>query len=175
MKKITIAILAIFISMSAFAQNKEMAKFFNKLEDSDKYAVVKVNKEMFQLLAAMNAEGDSKELKQLVRDLDEITILINEDGTADDYSAFQSLVNKNKLTSYMSVKDDENTVNLYSGGSAEDGKLDGIVLSVKSDQESVFIHVDGKVDIAALGKVMRDMNVNIDGMEYLKNIDNNKE
>jgi len=171
MKRITLGILAFLISFSAFSQNKEMNKFFNNLEESSDYAVVKVNKEMFQLLAAMNAEGDSPELKELVRDLNEITILVDEEGKADDYSAFQSLVSKNKLTEYMSMKDDENTVNLYSGGSAENGKLDGIVLSVKSLTETVFIHVDGKVDLAALGKVMRDLDMDIDGMEYLKKVD----
>lgn len=171
MKKVILGILSLFIFTTSFSQLGEMNKFFEGLESSSDYAAVKVNKEMFQLLAAMNGEGESKELKQLVRDLNEITILINENGGDSDYDKFQSLVSSNKLTSYMSFKDNSSNVNLYSGGTTDDGKLKGIVLSVKDVGETVFIHVDGLVDLAALGKLTKDMDINIDGLEYLKDID----
>ena len=171
MKKVIIGIFITFLFTSAYSQNREMNNFFSGLEESSNYATVKVNKEMFQLLAAMNGDSESKELKALVRDLDEITILINENGGTDDYSKFQSLVKGNKLTSYMSFKDEGSNVNLYSGGTTDEGKLKGIVLSVKDEDQTVFIHVKGLVDLAALGKLTRDMNIDIDGLEYLKDID----
>ncbi len=171
MKKVILGIIGLFLITSVYSQNGEMNKFFDELEESSEYAAVKVNKEMFQLLAAMNGDSESKELKALVRDLDEITILINENGGNDDYSKFQSLVKGNKLTSYMSFKDEGSNVNLYSGGTTDDGKLKGIVLSVKETDQTVFIHVDGLVDLAALGKLTKDLNIDIDGLDYLKDID----
>jgi hypothetical protein len=171
MKKVILAIIGLFLFTSVFSQNREMNKFFDGLEENSSYATVKVNKEMFQLLAAMNGDGENKDLKRLVRDLNEITILINENGGNEDYSKFQSMVKGNNLTSYMSFKDEGSNVNLYSGGTTDDGKLKGLVLSVKDDDQTVFINVDGLVDLAALGKLTKDMNIDIDGLEYLKDID----
>ncbi|MEE9373362.1 MAG: DUF4252 domain-containing protein [Saprospiraceae bacterium] len=171
MKKVIFGIIGLFLFTTVFSQNSDLNKFFSSLEDSKEYAVVKVNKEMFQLIAAMGGSGDSQEIKDLVKDLNEITILINKDGGETEYSKFQSLVSRTKLTSYMSFKDEGNTVNLYSGGTTSDGKLKGIVLSVRDKNETIFINVDGLVDLAALGKVTKNMNIDIDGLEYLKDID----
>lgn len=168
MKKVILGLCLLFTVSLGYSQS--VTQFFKNLEKSSEYAVVKVNKEMFELLTAMDSDlQKEKDVQELINGLNEITILIKENGGKSDYDKFQGLVSSNGLKSYMSVKDDDNNVNLYSEGTTSDGKLKGVVLSVNDGEQTIFINVDGLVDLSALGKLTKD--INIDGFEQLRNLE----
>ena len=173
MKKIILALTLVIAYSTAFTQPPKIKSFFKNLEDGNEYAVVKVNKEMFELLGAMDTEIDGQSIEELVKGLEEITVLIKEGGSEKDYNKFQSLIKSSGLKSYMSFKDVDNDVQLYSSGTTEDGKLDGVVLSVNEGDQTIFVNVNGYVDIKALGKLTKDMNIN--GLDRLKDLEHEKE
>ncbi len=178
MKKIILGLCFLLAYSFGFSQTKrapykEVNSFLKGLEKGSEYAVVKVNKEMFELLAAMDIESNGENIKDLIEGLKEITILVKEDGGKEDYEKFQRLIKSSSLKSYMSVKDEDANVNLYSAGTTDDGKLNGIVLSVSEDDETVFVHVDGQIDLAALGKLTKGLDIN--GLDQLKRLNDHKE
>lgn len=174
MKKVIFGLILSFLFTTGYSQNKEINKFFNKLSSTDGYSVVKVEKEMFQLLAAMNTEINDQELKDLMDGLNEITVLINEKGGGtDDYSKFMGIVESTSLKSFMSFKEEGSNVNLYSSSITDDGKLNGIVLSVQDGDETIFINVDGVVNLSALGKLTKDLDIG--GLNHLKDYDEKRQ
>ena len=172
MKKIIFGLALLLFFSVGYSQDPDIKTFFKELEKSNDYAVVKVNKEMFQLLAAMDTELENGEVQELIDGLNEITVLINEEGSETDYNKFQSMVTSKKLTSYMSFKEEGKNVNLYSQGTTSDGKLKGIVLSVKDGKQNIFINVDGLISLSALGKLTKD--IHIDGFDQLKDLEKHK-
>ena len=174
MKKILFVIAALFISLGAFAQSKNIDKFLNSLEDGDEYGVVTVNKEMFKLIASMDADFDEEEgLKELVRDIKLLKIYILEDEASyDDFKQVHEMARGSSMTELLSVKDGAERVYLYTNSSGDDEYVKDLLLLVRDDDQNVFIKMDGRINLKSLAKLTDNMN--IDGFEHLRKIDESK-
>jgi len=74
MKKIFF-ILLMFIAASAHAQDDAIGRFFNKYLDDPRFTVVSVSPRMFRLMAKVNWDTVSQDLKQTVSHLQSFRIL----------------------------------------------------------------------------------------------------
>lgn len=169
MKKILFVFAALFLSMNVDAQSID--KFLNNLEAGDEYGVVTVNKEMFKLIASMDADFDEEEgLKELVKNIKLLKVYILEDGASlEDFNKLHALAKASSMTELLSVKDGAERVYLYTNSTGDDDYVKDILLLVRDEGQNVFIKMDGSVNLKSLSKLTDSMN--IDGFEHLKKID----
>ncbi len=171
MKKIFFVIAALFIGTALPAQSID--KFLKGLEDGDQYGVVTVNKEMFKLIASMDADFNKEEgLKELVKDIKLLKVYILEDGaTIEDFSKLRDLAVQSKMTELVSVKDGSERIYLYTNSTGDDEYVRDILVLVREDNQNVFLKLDGKINLKSLAKLADNMN--IEGLDSLKKLDQN--
>ncbi|MEL6390324.1 MAG: DUF4252 domain-containing protein [Bacteroidota bacterium] len=167
MKKVIATLLSICFVFSLYGQN--FNSFFDKLEDSDDYAVVTVNKEMFRMLASFSADLDDKGIRELVRNIDMLKIYINEDnGTFEDFKEIKTMATGTSLTNLISVKSANERVELFTNPVGDEGVVDGLLLLVHEGDQNVFIKMDGRINLDDLARLTESMD--IDGFDQLKKI-----
>lgn len=171
MKKIVFVFAAFLIGTSLMGQSIE--RFLNSLEDGDDYGVVTVNKEMFKLIASMDADFNEEEgLKELVKDIKLLKVYILEnEASIEDFKKLHDMARSSNMTELLSVKDGAERVYLYTNSSGEDEYVRDILLLVRDEGQNVFIKLDGKINLKSLAKLTDNMD--IEGFQYLKKIDQN--
>ncbi len=169
MKKFIIILAASFLAFSIQAQSVE--SFLEGLEDSDDYGVITINKEMFKMVASFDVDlgDDEHAIKDLINDINKVKVYINEDsGTYEEYKEIKGLASSTSMENLISVKDGGERVDLFTNPTAQDGVVDGLLLIVREDDQNVFIHMDGKINLQDLAKLTEKLD--IDGLNHLKKI-----
>ncbi len=174
MKKILIVLLAL-MPAAVFAQSSSLQSFFDKYAGQDGFTTVKISPKLFELVASV--EVDDQDLSVL-KDLTGVNVLVweNEEGK-DDAKAIQlkneayESVNKD-YDELMTVREGETDLKILAK-SAGDGVISDLLIVGYDDGEFIFVSVTGKIDIKKLSSLADD--VDIDGMEHLKDLDKDSE
>ena len=169
MKKISILLTAFIFSIGLQAQS--INSFLEKLDDSDDYGVITINKEMFKMIASFDVDlgEDEGAIKDLINDIQKVRIFINEDtGTYDEYKEIKSIAGGSSMENLISVKDGGERVDLFTNPTSVDGVVDELLLLVREKTHNIFIHMDGKINLKTLAKLTEKLD--IDGLQHLKKI-----
>lgn len=167
MRKVISTIVFSFFVLAMYGQSFDQV--FERFEDSDDYAVITINKEMFRMVASLDADLDDQGIRDLVRNINKVMIYINEDsGSYEDFKELKKIAGSTSMTNLISVKSSDERVELFTNPTGDESIVDGLVLLVHSDSENVFIKMDGRIDLDALSRLAEKMD--IDGFEELKKI-----
>lgn len=169
MKRIGIFFVGLLLAVSIQAQT--INSFLEKLDDGDDYGVITINKEMFKLLSGMEIDlgEDEDVIKDLVNGINKVRVFMNEEnGSYEDYKALKAIANKTSMDNLISVKDKGERVELFTNPTKKDGVVDGLLLLVHEENQNVFIHIDGTINLNNLAKLTEKMD--IDGLQHLKKI-----
>lgn len=172
MKKIFIVLLVAVASLAmpnqVQAQNDAIAKYFDKYMNDENFTVVYISSKMFEMFAKIDPDVD-EEVKEVIRDLKGLRILVREEGGLKYYKEAISKIDFNEYEELMTVRDDGTNVKFVV---KEEGDLiKELLLIVGGEDEFVLMSFTGKIDLAKISRLANDMEIDIDGLEHLEKID----
>ena len=160
-KKIIISTLLWLLSVPLFSQS--VVSFVLKNLDADAQKnVVQVN--ISGKILRMAADSDTTlepDMKRLFENIDRIEAVIG--VRASDYRLAQV---ESRLTGFeelLSVIENSQTIRMYTREVR--GRVEEFVLSIRSGEDLTLVSISGRIDIKALSRLGRSVNVN--GLEHL--------
>ena len=176
MKKILLIMIIALTSTFTFAQSSVTNNFFNKYAGKDGFTTVNVTGKLMELLASAEAEG-SAQYEDVIKKIKGINILVydqaNKKYDADKlYNEIFSSLQKNYYSELLTVKDGTDNVRLLVKDSPKKGVISELLMLVSSDDEFVFINIDGEIDLAQINEISKS--IKVDGIEHLDKVKDKK-
>lgn len=173
MKKITLILAGLIISVSMMAQESFINKYFNKYSDNENFTKVTINQKMFSLFA--NFEGGTQEetdFMQAISKLEGLKILVADSITnsSEMFKKVAADINKAGYEELMSVTDADENVKFSI--KEKDGVVTELVMLVGGNEEFVLMSLYGVINLRDVSKIASGMKMN--GMENLSNFHYNK-
>ncbi len=147
MKKIFTLAVLLFASVAAFAQTGR--DIYNKWSDNEGVSAVYISPSMFRMIGQLpdiqieGADGNYMDITPLINSLKGFYVLDAENsetpGLTEDVS---QMIKKGRYELMMEVKDDGETIRIYTKG---DKVIESLVFFCRSAEDSQFICIDGSI------------------------------
>lgn len=168
MKRLTLILAGLAISITMMAQNSIINKYFEKYADNDQFTKVTINQKMFSLFA--NFEGNTEEeteFMQAISKLDGLKILVGDsiENPMGLYKKVAAEIDKGDYEELMSVKDGDENVKFSI--IEKNGIVKEMIMVVGGKDEFVLLSLYGEIDLKNVSKIANGMKMN--GMKNLGN------
>jgi hypothetical protein len=165
MKKTLIIILLAISAIAAKAQDDAIGRFFGKYLEDSRFTVVSVSPRMFRLMAKVNWDTVSADLKQTVSHLQSFRILSTETTPNAFYKEALALIDRKQYEDLIMVrgnKDDFRFMIRATGNTIHE------LLMVAADKDGfTLMSFVGDIDLDKISRLAADLDIK--GMENLKN------
>lgn len=170
-KKLILSIGALAMTYSIMAQDA-IDRYFSKYADDPEFTSITISSKMFGLFSNIETEDpDNKEVLDAMKDLTGIRIISSEDSESDvDYQKAIKEVGK-EYEMLMSVDDKEEKVRFFVR--EESGEIAELFMVVGGKGHLFLMSISGIIDLEKISKISKNMNIG--GMNYLENLDEDKE
>ena len=162
MKTILSVMIAVALSLNA-AAGDDFDKLFSKYAASDGITSVNLTESIIRIASNFLNEED-KDAKDLLRDIESVKLLTSEGVSMDKLAAdakallkagdYEDLIRVNEEDEYVRimVKEDNDIIR-------------DIIVFVESPDEVVFINVTGGIDPEKVGKALKSLDIEVDGID----------
>ncbi len=168
------AALILASGLSAIYAQDAIDRYFSKYADDSRFTTIVISSKMFELFADLDIEDpDSKDVQETLKGLKGIRILAY-DQSEDEKALptnFKSEVNKlgKEYELLMSVDENDEKVRFFV---RESGDTIAELFMIVGGQGNLFLmSLVGDIDLSKVSKLSK--NLNIGGMDYLDNLDEN--
>ena len=165
MKKILFIFLLATTAIAAKAQDDAIGRFFGKYLEDSRFTVVSVSPRMFRLMAKVNWDTVSADLKQTVSHLQSFRILSTETTPNAFYKEALALIDKKQYEDLIMVrgnKDDFRFMIRATGNTIHE------LLMLAADKDGfTLMSFVGDIDLDKISRLSADLDIK--GMENLKN------
>jgi hypothetical protein len=165
MKRLLIISLLALAATSLRAQDDAVGRFFGKYLEDSRFTVVSVSPRMFHLMAKVNWDTVSADVKQTVTHLQSFRILSTETTPYAFYKEALSLIDRKQYEDLIMVrgnKDDFRFMIRATGNTIHE------LLMIAADKDGfTLMSFVGDIDLDRLSRLATDMDIK--GMENLKN------
>lgn len=169
MKNFLLLPLFLLATLSIFAQNDAISRFFSKYQDDERFTVVYISPKMFQMVAKIDAnDPDWDKVRSVIKDLGGLRVL-TADSIAGGIEMFKEAMSRLPQKEYeelLTVRDGDEHVRFLIKES--DNVINELLLLVGAPNEFTMLSFIGKIDldkIAALSK-----SLDIEGVEHLDKV-----
>lgn len=155
MKKIIMIALALLLCVASFAQNNNT--IYNKFSDKEGVSAVYVSQAMFRMIGKLPdlnmPEGDVN-LAPIMKEMNGMYILDCENAAVigELKSEVEKMVKKEKMELLLEVKEEGESVRIYTIGDAEN--ITSFVMTTSEQDEFVFIGLSGKMSRKDVEKLL---------------------
>jgi|SRR5690554_1003110 len=174
-KNIFTTLFALIVCIGILQAQDAINKYFNQYSDNPDFTSIVVSSKMFELFANVQSEAsDNAEFKEAIDGLKGIRILsyVKEDlpnAVPVDYkSALKKIGPEYEIL--MSIDDKDEKVRFYI--LENDNKIKELFMVVGGKGNLFLMSLVGDIDLAKMSQLSKKMNIG--GMNYLDNIDENK-
>jgi hypothetical protein len=172
MKNKFLILVILLIPFLTMAQETPANTFYEKYSGQEGYTSVYITQYMFELFAKINNDEEDKEFKEITSKLNSIKILTIDSAlnVKSNRSFDQELLSSLPETIYkdlMVIKDGKQTVRFLIN--EKKNQISEFLMVVYGDGDPVLIFLEGDIDLKQVSKLSKTMNV--DGFEYLENVD----
>ena len=171
MKKLLLTLsIGYLTAFQVNAQDAAISSLFDKYADNEELTKVNISQKMFSLFTNLEPDDpETKELANAISKLKGVKILAS-DSIANGRKYYQEAsknIRKSQFEELMSVRDgDKDMVFLIK---EEGGIINELLMLVGGDHQFVAMDLFGEIDLKQISKLSKGMNMK--GMEYLENID----
>ncbi len=172
MKKL-VFIIIMALPLFSLAQASELNQLFDRYSGQEGFTSLHITRHLFELFKKVETAQQGKDFDEAVTSLRSIKLLIADSTT---HAAMNHTLIRDILTSLPRDKYTELMVFQQSGRETitvlirEDGPvIKEFLMTIDSPKEAVFIFLEGNIDLEEISRLSRTMN--IEGFEYLENID----
>ena len=176
MKRVVIMAVALMLSPMVFGQTAS-DDLFDRYSGKDGYTSIHITQYMFLLFADLDTDEEMKEFTDMASSIDRMKILtvdsdsLHPNRASEFYSDARKTLPIQEYEELMVVKDGDQTVQMLI---QEEGKMvSEFLMLVNDNSETVVISITGNIDLNQLARMSSKMN--IDGLENLKEIEENDE
>lgn len=173
MKKITLILSFMLVSLVTMAQRDAVDVLFDKYAGKDGFTTVIISSKMFSLFQDMEVEDD--EFNKMMSGLESIRILAT-DETMDDktinfYDEVMKELNENDYEELMVVKEKDHDVKFLI--KERNGRVAELLLVAGGKGgDNALISIRGDIDLKTISKLARSMD--IEGMDQLEKLEKKK-
>ena len=165
---LTLAVAGMMLPNQAQAQQDAIEKYFEKYMDDENFTVVYISSKMFDLFARIETDDeDYEDMKEVIKDLRGIRILVRENGGNKFYEEAISMINFKEYDELMTVRDEETNVKFVIKDNGD--VIEELLLVVGGDDEFVLMSLIGKIDLAKISRIAQDID-GVDGLEHLEKL-----
>lgn len=162
------------VSLTAFAQNDAITKFFAKYQDNPEFTQVTVSSKMFGLFTNMDVEKpEDKEILEAISKIKGLRV-IAKDMARDSrelYKEALSIVPKD-YEELMFVRDKDQDMKFLIKESG--GKISDLLMIAAGNDDFKMLSLYGEIDLKKVSRIGSKMNIN--GLDQLNKMDKgNKE
>ena len=160
MKSICFSFLAVlFTSLSSFAQEDAITKYFNKYMDDEKFSVVYISPKMFSMVSKIEIEDMEPELQEVIKSMKGLRILHTEQNALQYYNDALKTINTSEYELLLTARGEGENVRFMV---KDNGDIVEELLMIVGGNENFAL-------LSSIGKLAKALD--IDNMQYLENLD----
>ncbi len=164
--------LMTMLPLSMVAQTDAITKYFDQYMEDENFTVVYITPKMFQMISKLNLKDkEGMELKEVLQDLKGLRILTTEKNGLQYYKEAISKFKTNEYELLMTVRDKDENVRFWT--KENNGTISELLMLVGGVKEFVMISFIGNISLDKISKLAN--NLDVDGMEHLKELKNKKQ
>ena len=153
-----ITVVLLGVSSTAQAQADAISKYFSKYVDDERFTVVYISPKMFQLFDKLDIDLDDAEanaIKEVVKDLRGLRILVAEENTMALYKEATQMIDKKEYEVLMTVRNKgEESVDFLIKDNGGD-IIDELLMIIGGPDDFVLMSFVGKIDINKISEMAK--------------------
>ena len=154
------------LPLAGFGQDSSIDDFYEKYKDNEKVTSINLTGDLINFVFS-----SSEEYGEMASKISKLRVLIMEEGTtvnSKDYKQFIKNIKREKFSELIQFKDGGSAIDLHL---KEDGDIiTNVLITVKGDDGFVLLSLEGLLKFSDLN----DLDLNIEGGEYLKQLPDKK-
>jgi hypothetical protein len=151
---------------AGFAQDDAIGKFFGKYVDDDRFTVVSISPKMFRLMAKVNWDTVSPDLKETVSKLTSLRILTTSTTPMVFYKEALEKIDRKEYEELITVRSKQDNVRFLVKESGN--TIHELLMVSVGDDGFTMLSFVGDIDLDKLSRLSSDMGIK--GMENLKDV-----
>ncbi|MGB6037089.1 MAG: DUF4252 domain-containing protein [Cryomorphaceae bacterium] len=169
-KKLILSVATVAMTFSVMAQDA-IDRYFSKYADNPEFTSITISSKMFGLFSNIETDDpDNKEVLDAMKNLTGIRIITSEDSESDvDYQKAIKEVGK-EYEMLMSVDEKDEKVRFFVREEA--GHISELFMIAGGKGNLFLMSISGIIDLEKMSKISKNMNIG--GMDYLENLDEDK-
>jgi N-glycosylase/DNA lyase len=168
MKSICFSFLAVlFTSLSSFAQEDAITKYFNKYMDDEKFSVVYISPKMFSMVSKIEIEDMEPELQEVIKSMKGLRILHTEQNALQYYNDALKTINTSEYELLLTARGEGENVRFMVKDNGD--IVEELLMIVGGNENFALLSFIGNIDLKKIGKLAKALD--IDNMQYLENLD----
>jgi Domain of unknown function (DUF4252) len=169
-KSVFVILPLIFLGTGLCAQDDAIGRFFGKYVDDSRFTLVSVSPKMFRLIAKVNWDTVSPDIKQTIQKLQSLRILSTDVTPMEFYKEAMTKIDMKEYEELITMSGKNEHVRFVV---KEDGGIVHELLMIAVDEDGfTLMSFVGDIDIDKLSKLASSMKIK--GMENLKNVKRKK-
>jgi len=171
MKSLFLSLLTLLITtLSVAAQEDAITKYFNKYIDDTTFSAVYISPKMFNMVSKVEIKDMDPAVQEVIASLKGMRILHTEKNAPKYYQEALKVINVNEYELLLTARDKGENVRFMVKSNGD--IVQELLMIVGGDTDFALISFIGNIDLKKIGKLAEALN--IDNLEYLKNLDDKK-
>lgn len=155
-----IVMSALILSLNTYA-GEGFDKLYTKYADSEEVTSINLTQSMIGLASKFIGEDDV-DAKKLLESVKGVKLLISESPNSKLKTDANTLVKSGSYEELMKIKDGADNIRIMVQESGD--IIKDVIVLVDSPDEFVFINLTGNIDPQQVGKVLKTLNIKVDGL-----------
>ena len=154
-------------SISAFAQEDAITKYFNKYIDDPKFSAVYISPKMFNMVSKIEIEDMEPEVQEVIRSMKGLRILHTELNAAQYYAEALKTISTNEYELLLTARHNGENVRFMVKDNGD--IVQELLMIVGGEKNFALMSFIGNIDLKKIGKLAKALD--IDNLEYLNKLD----
>jgi len=173
MKKLTILVVMVLLSITTYAQKNAVSKHFSQYQRDTSFTKVSVTNKMFSLFTEIETEEeDEQEILKAMAKLKGVKALFTDDAKNADllkryYDAVATVENEGSFEELMTIEDRRENISFLIRENA-DGVILELLMIMGGSDNFMVMSIYGEIDLASIGKISKALKIK--GMEQFEKV-----
>ena len=164
-------ILSFFIiiasSLSSFAQDDAIMKYFSKYVDDERFSAVYISPKMIGMIAKVEIEDMEPEVQEVVRSMKSLRILHTEQNALQYYNEAIKAINTNEYELLLTARENGENVRFMVKDNGD--IVQELLMIVGGEKNFALLSFSGNIDLKKIGKLAKALEIN--NLQYLDKLD----
>ena len=158
------------VSVSSFAQEDAIMKYFGKYVDDQRFSAVYISPKMFRMVAKIEIEDMEPEVQDVIRSMKGLRILHTEQNALQFYNEALKTINTNEYEVLLTARENGENVRFLVKDNGD--IVEELLMIVGGDKNFAMLSFLGNIDLKKVGKLAKALD--IDNLQYLDKLDDKK-
>ena len=168
MKSFIISFFVILTAtLTSFAQEDAITKYFNKYIDDTHFSVVYISPKMFNMVSKIEIQDMEPDVQEVIRSIKSLRVLHTEVNALQVYQEAMKAINKNEYELLLTARDNGENVQFMVKSSGD--IVQELLMVVGGEKNFAMLSFMGNIDLKKVGKLAKVLN--IDNLQYLDKLE----